>query len=506
MKASDFMEKYRIIILGILFFGLTLPLAYILNIRQDEAYSLHTTSKGLVFAFHQAISFEMQPPVYFTLLSAWRFINDSIFWARVFSILSVFLAVVLVDRLLEGKVKQRFFPVMFLLMHPVSIWAALEIRVYAFTLLTTSAYLFFFLKYYEPNPKNYRNRIIHIFLIIIGLFSYYYFGFVLAGVAFYLLITNRKLLFKTLPDFFLPVILLIPKASTILNQIAGHQGMSNPEDFSLLNLTKYWMVDFFDMFFVPVFFLGPNFAFNLFARLAFLAIILFVIIKNRHNLVALINNHFFAVSVLLVFAFSILKFILGPVFASHPHATLSLIPLTITLIIFLASLKRQMLFNAFFIGLISISFLSHYSVYNKLYKKYNVKSLAGFLHSKPIDIPVFIYTNESYEVLKYYVKDERKIFPLPKRIDFVEFDLMDWVITDPKTLDSIVNEKLHHVTGNSFIFVADNKVFIENLVEDHQKLVREYFLERFNLTDSLHIGGYSVYNFNKNGLSRTTNE
>lgn len=490
-----FLEKYRLIIAGAIFFGLTIPLAFILNIRQDEAYSLHTTSKGLVFAFKQAVNFEMQPPVYFMLLTAWRFIEDSIFWARLFSIISVFLSVVIIDRLLEGKLNNRLFLLLFLALHPVSVWAALEIRVYAFTLLTTSAYLYFFIKHLEPNYSNIRLRLIHVLLVCAGLFSYYYFGFVLAGVGIYILLFKRKILLNYLVDMALPALILLLSASKIFYKIEGHSGIGPIIDFSIQNIIRYWQVDFFDLFFLPVFFIGPNTVFNLLARGFFVAFIFFFIFSSRAKLHTLITNPVFYVAVVFVTSLTLIKFNLGSIYASHPHATLSLIPILITLILLIEPYKNKHLINVFFGGLLLISMVSHFKVYQKPYKDYDVRALTHYLKSVPADIPALIYTNETYEVLKYYIKDERSFIPLPKKITFQEYKLSDWVITNRDTLHVLAQQKIRNFEGRYFLYVSDNKQFIEHLCVDHQKLVKDYFLDTFTLIDSTHTGGFSVFKF-----------
>ena len=47
-------------------------LAKNLNVWIDEVYSLYTTGEGVRYAIKQSISFELQPPLYFVLLSLWR--------------------------------------------------------------------------------------------------------------------------------------------------------------------------------------------------------------------------------------------------------------------------------------------------------------------------------------------------------------------------------------------------------------------------------------------------
>src|SRR5256885_4076082 len=75
---------------------LTLFLAFKLNVWVDEAFTLHTTAQGVRYAFNQALQFELQPPLYFVMLGAWRKLDGSIFFARLFSVICVALALVVV--------------------------------------------------------------------------------------------------------------------------------------------------------------------------------------------------------------------------------------------------------------------------------------------------------------------------------------------------------------------------------------------------------------------------
>ena len=84
-------QNYLIHLIVCLNLAITVPLAAILNIWTDEAYTLNTTGKNLSYALVQAINFESQAPLYFILLNIWRSVNDSIFWARLFSIICVVL-------------------------------------------------------------------------------------------------------------------------------------------------------------------------------------------------------------------------------------------------------------------------------------------------------------------------------------------------------------------------------------------------------------------------------
>src|SRR2546430_3459509 len=66
---------------------IVLPLAYFLNVWADEASTLFTTQHGFWAAFQNAATDEKQAALYFWIMSLWRSIDGSIFFARLFSIL-----------------------------------------------------------------------------------------------------------------------------------------------------------------------------------------------------------------------------------------------------------------------------------------------------------------------------------------------------------------------------------------------------------------------------------
>ena len=61
----------------------------IINISEDETYTLNTTSRSFLGVIHQSYNFEAQPPFYFILLSWWRLLCHGIFFIKLFSILCI---------------------------------------------------------------------------------------------------------------------------------------------------------------------------------------------------------------------------------------------------------------------------------------------------------------------------------------------------------------------------------------------------------------------------------
>ena len=78
-----------------------LILCYKLSIWEDEAYSLHTTAYSLSEVIGLSYNFEGQPPAYFIILALWRKIDDGIFFARLLSVLFIFLSAFVLNKVLQ---------------------------------------------------------------------------------------------------------------------------------------------------------------------------------------------------------------------------------------------------------------------------------------------------------------------------------------------------------------------------------------------------------------------
>ena len=150
-----------------------------LNIWEDEAYSLDTTSHGFSYALHQSYSFEGQPPVYFLILTLWRILNNGIFFARLLSILFIFLAAYVIFRTVRlfSDVESALWIAVLFLLNPFSVWAALEIRTYSLLILLSSLSILFLYKFYFEK----KNKFIVLFLLscLIGLYTQYFFVFLI---------------------------------------------------------------------------------------------------------------------------------------------------------------------------------------------------------------------------------------------------------------------------------------------------------------------------------------
>ncbi|CAN5497879.1 hypothetical protein BH10ACI1_BH10ACI1_13090 [soil metagenome] len=179
------MDKKKIIlILMFLHLAVALPLALKLNIWTDEASTLYTTQNGFIQAFQNLFTDEKQAPLYFLLMSLWRKINDSVFFARLFSIVCSLLAIIVFSRLARKiwDAKTAVFITAIFALHPYMFWASLEIRLYSFIiLLTCLLFSFFYDGFLREDSARKKAQVFYVLTSIAALYTNYYLGFLLVG-------------------------------------------------------------------------------------------------------------------------------------------------------------------------------------------------------------------------------------------------------------------------------------------------------------------------------------
>ena len=191
-----FTSRLLLILLVILHLSVALPLAFYLNIWIDEASTLYTTRNGFFDAFQNALAAEKQAPLYFWILSLWRGFDDSVFFARLLSITFSVAAIVFFYRLSKRFFGENaaLFAAAFFALHPFTIWASLEIRLYSLVILLSILILDFFaaINFRSENaPARRKPEAVFVFISVVALYTNYYLGFLLAG-CFAALLVLRK--------------------------------------------------------------------------------------------------------------------------------------------------------------------------------------------------------------------------------------------------------------------------------------------------------------------------
>lgn len=429
-------DNWFLLAFSAVYYGIIVFLAGYLNIWEDELYSLNTSSKSLSYAFHQSEFFELQPPVYFLLLTLWRWISDSILWARMLNMFLIVLSQVLLYNFLvkvTDKKKITAFSILFLL-NPTVVYTLLEIRLPALLIfLSLVISSLFYNTYYSGNISNGRRALVIIFSVA-GLFTQYYFGFLLFANALVLLITGRKkALWSYLLDMILPLFLIL----FYLHEITRSADMvyaASPAyartflDF--INEIKILASQITFSYFFPSDYIISA-AGRWILRIIFICLIVYSVFHTDTRTKFRSFLPFILIPVILFLFFIIVDYYFGEFSVLLPKYTLVVFIPVFILVIYMVRQARVRLFNAVFILLTLIYLVQDIERYSPLYKHDDFKTLGNYLQldeKKGEDI--FVYRNINGENLKIYYKGINKILPIVEPFSFnEEYSTRLWKLT-----------------------------------------------------------------------------
>lgn len=210
-------ESKFVLLIMFLHAAVILPLLYFVNIWTDEASTLFTTNNGFLYALKNTLPFEKQAPLYFLVMSLWRKISYSIFFAQLFSVIFSLLAIryfYLVARKFWEE-KTTLFITFFFAIHPYLFWASFEIRGYSAVIFLSVLLLKFLCEgfWLEENKKS---QIYYLLTAVISLYTNYLLGFILVGGFIALIAIKRRraarnyfLLMMLAGVIFLPMLLIV---------------------------------------------------------------------------------------------------------------------------------------------------------------------------------------------------------------------------------------------------------------------------------------------------------
>jgi len=189
----------------------------------DEAYSEYTSRLPVLAAADRALHYELQGPLYFSLLSLWRAVDHSVMWGRALSTLAAIgFVLVMAAVARRAGVSRWWWAAVAAALLPGVVWAASELRNYALTLLLSALTLYFWLGIVSDRPRIARRDAIGYVLSAVALlYSFYYGGFILAGEWVAAMVARRRI--PTVTALLALVgVALVPLVPVILWQIHLH--------------------------------------------------------------------------------------------------------------------------------------------------------------------------------------------------------------------------------------------------------------------------------------------
>jgi|CXWL01.1.fsa_nt_gi uncharacterized membrane protein len=420
--------------------AITLPLAYLLNIRFDEAYTLNTTANGIVDACQKAIGFGQQAPLYFALISIWRMIDPSIFFARFFSVLCfplfIWVAFEVAKRYLKGT--NPLFVAIVVTVHQQAIWNALDIRLYALmTLLSGLLLLLFYDGYLAEKPSG-RSRVLYVIVAVLSLYTQYYLGFHLVAGAVVLLVLRRwPALSKYVLDMAIACVLFIPMLLVIGGQLGNVTGqldtpMSAPEVVKNVYQRIISLL-------IPVEWIPSEFVKRWSVRGVVVVVgVLFVakLVKHRKGEDVAIGVMVVVLATSFLFAISVV----GPQLTETRHMSSMILPLAMIPFASLALLRNSRA-NFAWLGLIlTLSITSLVVTYSPLAKPGDFERVAQFLmaNEQP-DQPVLVFHADAVWPLRTYYKGQNQLVALPQENALEKWDPRNNVLKDEDQILSRIN-------------------------------------------------------------------
>ena len=491
LSSGDVQNIRRVIFLIILLhLCITIPLAAKLNIWIDEGYTLDTTGQDTAYAIRQAIQFEFQPPLYFVALNAWRHLGDSIFVSRLFSILCV-VAMLMVT----GTISRRFFPdlhpawpVLLVASNPFVIWAAVEIRVYALGLLFSALLILYFYDGFFSNPINQRARQLYILFGILGLYTMYYLGFLLAFNAIILLLARRwHALRAYLLGMFGVALVFGPLLWFLKIQVTEQDiiYVTEKRDFfeSFLAIARqiqwfifsYWPKDhvfwpFWNLLIKPLMVIGA----------------IFVVIKNRRR-IGFQHTYFGLICCFGFLTFFSLRFFSDMQYAfGFRHTSVVLFLPLILLVVSIHTLLNES--RKFTLPLFAASLLLSYSItlteeYNSMSKPGDWKRVADQIMSEEAqDQKIIVFPPDMTLPLSSYYSGDNIVVSIPRELDVENYDPREFVLKDVETVCRLLTREeagngvwLVTVPGDgSFLAHSLNSQALETAVEGSFEVESRY--------------------------------
>jgi hypothetical protein len=433
---GDFRQRLIVPVLIALHLALTLFLAYKLNIWVDEAFSLRTTERGVGYALHQALNFELQAPLYFILLSLWRKINGSIFFARLFSVACVALSIKVIASL-AGRYLKNLHPawiVAALAFNPLVIAVAVDVRLYALVLLLSALLLLTFYDGFLTETRSRRAQVCYVLLAVAALYTQYYMGFLLAANACALVCLKRwRALFEYLVGMMIVGLCFLPMLPFIRYQLSAHTAPIHSREswFEGFKFVTWRMKDYF---------LPPNVDISLWVRSLLLKIFyvaaIFLIYKKRRSL-APETLALWTITIVVAFFFLLTARLSGEMLLQIRHTTVLFLPVNFAVfaLVLLADKKRAVLIWTLLVLLFSLPAL--YLHYRPMAKSGDWQRVAAYLMSeeKPEQAILIFHAGAALPLENYYAGRNRLV-PVPRENTFERFDFHDYVLRDEREISN----------------------------------------------------------------------
>ncbi len=415
--------------------AIALPLAYALNIWQDEAYTLHTTAHGIQYALQQAVAFEQNAPLYFLIVVALRHVSESVFFLRGFSVLCAAATVSIVPSIVRRYIPKADAGAVAVVVacNPFLIWSAVEMRVYALIVFMSALLL---LAFYDAFMKETESRWAaagYAVVVALSLYTQYYLAFIVAAQAIAVALWYRRRAFRFVAACFAAGVAFAPMLATIPAQVGNFRsGFSSPSvvhSFATLAMILWH-------FLLPLPFPGGRLVY---AGLTVIAA--FGLVRYRPSLTVSAGGAVVAIAVGAVILFAGATYAAG-VHVLNRHAASLYIPAALSVFAVIAALRipsrvRIAAYTA--AGLVVLSLLTLASTYRAMATPGDWIRVTSYIRShERAGEPIAIFEAENALPFAYYYRGPNEIVPIPQGVNFQDYHVTDFIIRDDSQLGAVM--------------------------------------------------------------------
>jgi hypothetical protein len=402
-----------------LFLVITVPLAYILNVWQDDAYTLHSTAGTVSYAFHEAIGFEQNAPLYFVAVDLWRHVDYSAFFARIFSVLCA-AAVVLLTPSTDPRLVT--FTVA---LNPFLIWTALEIRVYALIVLISALLLLTCYDAFVQDEPRPREMWFFALWVAIGLYTQYYIAFLVVALGAYVFLARRRSIGRFLVACAAGIAAFVPMLVLLPGQVQNFKGEF--EVPGLIQSTKWLAGILIAHYVLPLQFMAHR-------KMAYGGLALLIVISAIAARRWFGRSADFAAIVIIVAGF--LTFLFGTHFAGvrilTRHPVSLLLPGIFTpyaVISFLKAPLRSKAALTWFCFAILVSVVSLFATYRSGAKIGDWARVAAYIEqNESPGEPIAVFQAENALPFEYYYHGPNRVIAVPRGVDFKSYNVADFAV------------------------------------------------------------------------------
>ncbi len=415
--------------------AITLPLAAVLNIWQDEAYTLHTIGRGVGYAFSEAIGFEQNAPLYFVVMNLWRHLGDGIFHLRLFSVACIAITVLLAPAIARRYVP-RENPVLVAAVtacNPFLVWAAVEMRVYALVVLVCALLLLTFYDAFVKKPPSPASAIGYAACVAIALYTQYYLAFLIAAQGIAVVIYYRRQVLRFLAAAAAGALAFGPMLVVIPGQVQNFKdGFAAPSPaHAAANLAGILM-----RYVLPLPVVHSKFIYVALVALIFAALLL---VRPKRSPAG-------TAPIVVITACAGVLFTAGTyasgVHVLDRHAASLYLPATISVFALLAYLsaplgRRAALAWSAAVFVLSLLTLGH--TYAALAKPGDWPRVAAYLRANETPgEPIVVFEAENALPLSFYYHGPNPIVPVPRGVNFRRYRVSSFVIHNQAELAAVM--------------------------------------------------------------------